>query len=105
MLELYLDAWQRKVEKIGNLNYPTRARQLNLSGSLSMKVAIRYDGSVVEISILESSGNKILDDAALKIVRLAAPFSPLPAEIRKTTDVLEIIRTWQFLPGNRISTH
>ncbi len=102
---LYLDSWQRKIEKVGNLNYPSKARRLNLNGSLKMKVSIRYDGSIEEIAILESSGSKILDDAALRIVRIAAPFNPLPAEIRKTTDVLEIIRVWQFLPGNRISTH
>jgi len=102
---LYLDSWQRKIEKVGNLNYPSKARRLNLNGSLKMRVAIRYDGSIEEIALLESSGSKILDDAALRIVRIAAPFNPLPPEIRKTTDVLEIIRVWQFLPGNRISTH
>jgi protein TonB len=101
---LYLDDWQRKVEKVGTVNYPAQARRNNLQGSLKMKVTIRYDGSIEEISLLESSGSKVLDDAALRIVRLAAPFSPLPPEIRKTTDVLEIIRVWQFLPGNRIST-
>ncbi len=102
---LYLDAWQRKIEKIGNLNYPSKARQLNLNGTLKLKVSIRYDGSIVEVSIIDSSGSTILDQAALRIVRLAAPFSPLPPEIRKTTDILDIIRVWQFLPGNRISTH
>jgi len=102
---LYLDSWQRKIEKVGNLNYPLKAKRENLRGSLKMKVSILYNGSIQEIAILESSGSKILDDAALRIVRMAAPFSPLPPEIRKTTDVLEIIRVWQFLPGNRISTH
>ncbi len=101
---LYLDSWQRKIEKIGNLNYPATARAQNIYGTLRVKVAIRFDGSIEKITILQSSGKKILDDAARRIVRLAAPFSPLPPQIRKTTDVLEIIRTWSFSPNNQLST-
>ena len=100
----YLDAWRRKIERIGNLNYPEEAKRKNLSGSLVLDVSINVDGRVGDISILKSSGHKLLDDAASRIVRLASPFAPLPAEMRKDTDILHITRTWQFLSGNRLST-
>ncbi len=101
---LYLDSWQRKIEKIGNLNYPAKARALKIYGTLQVKVSINQDGSLESVSILQSSGKKILDDAAIRIVRLAAPFTPLPPAIRKTTDVLTIIRTWAFTTNNMLST-
>ena len=92
----YLDSWRRKVEQVGNLNYPEEARRERLYGSLRMLVSIKPDGQLKEVRILDSSGHKVLDDAALRIVRLAAPFAPFPEEMRQSTDVLEIIRTWQF---------
>lgn len=101
---LYLDAWRRKIERIGNLNYPEKAKRENIFGSLSLKVAIKSDGTVNEISILRSSGYKILDDSAIRIVRLAAPFSPLSREMLVDTDILEIVRVWQFQPDNRMRT-
>ncbi|MBV1906484.1 MAG: energy transducer TonB [Pseudomonadales bacterium] len=92
----YLNAWTRKVESVGNINYPGEARRQDLYGELRLLVTITPDGALREVSILESSGHKILDDAALHIVRMAAPFAPFPEEMRRSTDVLEIIRTWQF---------
>jgi protein TonB len=92
----YLQSWRRKVETVGNLNYPEEARRDQLYGSLRLLVSITPDGALKEVRILDSSGHKVLDDAALRIVRLAAPFAPFPEEMRQTTDVLEIIRTWQF---------
>lgn len=92
----YLHSWNRNVEAIGNLNYPEEARRDRLYGSLRMLVAITPDGALKEVRILESSGYKVLDDAALSIVRMAAPFAPFPPEMRANTDVLEIVRTWQF---------
>ena len=92
----YLHSWRRKIENVGNLNYPSEARRRKLYGSLRLMVAIRPDGSLKEVELLESSGHPVLDDAALRIVKLAAPFAPFPDELRKSTDVLEIIRTWQF---------
>jgi len=100
----YLSAWTRKVVSIGNLNYPGEARRRNLYGELRLLVSITPDGALYEVSVLESSGHKILDDAALRIVRLAAPFAPFPEEMRKSTDVLEIIRTWQFRKGTYSSS-
>jgi protein TonB len=98
----YLDAWRRKVERIGNINYPDEARRKKLYGNLVLLVALRADGTIYEIKVRRSSGHKILDDAAIRIVRLAAPYAPFPTEIRKETDVLDITRTWQFLSGNRL---
>ncbi len=98
----YLDAWRRKVERIGNINYPDEARRQKLYGNLVLLVSLRADGSIYELEVRRSSGHKILDDAAIRIVRLAAPYAPFPAEIRKETDILDITRTWQFLSGNRL---
>jgi protein TonB len=93
----YMEAWRAKVERVGNLNYPEEARKRQLSGSLILDVALNPDGSVNQITVRQSSGHKILDDAADRIVRLAAPFAPFPDDIRAETDILHITRTWQFL--------
>ena len=100
----YMAAWQAKIEMIGNLNYPEEARRRNISGNLLLDVAINSDGSVNSISVRRSSGHKLLDDAAIRIVRLAAPFGQMPLEMRRETDILHIIRTWQFLDNNRVVT-
>lgn len=99
----YLEAWRRKVERIGNLNYPDEAKRNRLYGNLMLQVSVRTDGSVEGIRLLHSSGHKVLDDAAMRIVRLAAPYAPFPADIRAETDILDINRTWQFLSNNRLS--
>jgi len=95
----YMRAWVARVERIGNLNYPDEARRRNLHGQLVMTVAMRRDGSIERIDIIQPSGYPILDDAAQRIVRLGEPFAPLP-ETQDGTDILHITRTWQFLPGN-----
>jgi len=100
----YLDAWRRKVEEIGNLNYPDEAKRRSLFGNLLLHVSVRSDGSIEQIRLVRSSGHKILDDAAIRIVRLAAPFAPFPAEIRKEVDVLDITRTWVFERDNKLSS-
>lgn len=92
----YLDAWRAKVEKIGNLNYPKHALRQKLTGSLLLDVAIKPDGSLHSIRVLRSSGHTVLDRAAKRIVRMASPFSPLPKNILKETDILHIPRVWQF---------
>lgn len=99
----YMQAWVDKVERVGNLNYPDEARRKGLSGNLVLDVGIAHDGSVHSITVLKASPYPVLDDAAKRIVRLAAPYSPLPAAIREQVDVLHITRTWQFLPGSRLS--
>lgn len=92
----YMDAWRAKVERIGNLNYPDEAKRRQLTGNLLLDVALNADGSINEISVRRSSGQKILDDAAVRIVELSAPFAPFPPEIRADLDVLHITRTWKF---------
>lgn len=92
----YLHDWRQKVESIGNENFPQEALQQQITGDLRMMVRLLPTGAVEEVVILKSSGERILDDAAQQIVRLAAPFAPFPAEIRKQADRLEIIRTWRF---------
>lgn len=100
----YLDAWRAKVERIGNLNYPEEAVIENLSGSLLLDVAINPDGSLNSVRVLKSSGHKVLDAAAQRIVKLAAPFPPLTKDILKDTDVLHIPRVWQFKSGAGLYT-
>ena len=95
-LSYYFEAWRRKVERVGNLNYPEAARAKGLHGSLRLLVAIAADGTLTDVRVLDPSGHQVLDDAAIRIVRLAAPFAPFPPAMRRNTDVLEIVRTWQF---------
>ncbi len=92
----YMDAWRTKVERIGNLNYPEEAIRKGINGGLLMDVAINPDGSLHSVRILRSSGYEILDRAAKRIVKLAAPFPPLSEAILEDTDVLHIPRMWQF---------
>jgi len=101
---LYLDAWRRRIEAVGNQNYPEQAQQEGIFGSLRMMVALRANGTVQEIRILQSSGERILDEAAVEIVRLSSPFDPFPEEIRADVDILEIIRTWRFHQGNSFTS-
>ena len=100
----YMEAWRTKVERIGNLNYPDEARRQKLSGSLRLGVALNPNGTINEIVLRRSSGHAVLDDAAIRIVKLAAPFAPFPEDIRKDTDILHIERTWQFLRNNRLAS-
>ena len=93
----YMDAWRRKVERVGNLNYPEEAKELNLSGSLQLDVALNKDGTINQITIRRSSGEKVLDDAAIRIVELAAPYAKFPKNIENQIDILHILRTWQFI--------
>ena len=95
----YLQSWRRRVESVGNLNYPEEARRNQLYGDLKLLVTIRPDGSLQNVRVIASSGHKVLDDAALRIVRMAAPYPPFPAEMKKSTDLLEIVRSWQFRPN------
>jgi protein TonB len=101
----YVEDWRLKVERVGNLNYPEAARQLKLYGSLLVTVSIRADGSVEAIRIERSSGHRVLDAAAIKIVEMAAPYSPLPPDIRRDTDILHITRTWTFTKGEELRSN
>jgi protein TonB len=100
----YVDAWQKKVESVGDRNYPEKAKKLKISGTVLMETVINRDGEVADIKLIKSSGHKILDDAAKRIVHLASPFGKLPDEILKQTDVVRIRRFWKFETGNKFST-
>jgi len=99
----YEEDWRQKIERIGTLNYPSQARG-KLYGNLRLTVTIRPDGSVQSVDLDRSSGLKVLDAAAFKIVRMASPFAPFPPNIRKDTDLLVITRTWFFGRGDKIWT-
>ncbi len=97
----YEEDWRAKIERVGTLNYPAEARG-KLYGMLRLTVTIRPDGTVESIDLDRSSGLKVLDQAAFRIVQMAAPFAAFPAEIRKDTDLLVITRTWFFAQGDRV---
>lgn len=99
----YVEDWRLKVERIGTLNYPEAARG-KLYGSLVLSVTIKNDGTLDKVEINRSSGHKILDDAARRIVQMAAPYAPFPPEIRRDTDILEITRSWNFTSDDNLST-
>ncbi len=98
----YLQAWRRKIEQVGTLHFPDEARRKHLYGNLVLLVSLNADGTIHEISLSRSSGHKVLDDAAIRIVRLAAPFAPFPKQIAEKVDILDITRTWQFVGGNSL---
>ncbi len=100
----YIEDWRVKVERIGNLNYPEQARREQIYGKLQLSVSIKADGSIESVEVSRSSGQRILDAAAMRIVRLAAPYPPLPADIRRDTDILTITRTWTFTPSDKLES-
>ena len=102
---LYLDGWRRRIEAIGNLNYPDAARRQKLYGSLRLLVSILPNGSIQKTEILQSSGQAVLDQAALDIVMLASPYEPFPPELSKQADIVEIIRTWRFHEGDALRSY
>lgn len=96
----YLDAWKRKVERLGTINYPLEARRGRLNVNPVLEVTIRADGSLAEALVRRSSGHREIDQAAINILRLAAPFDPFPDAVRKDHDTLRFAYEWQFI-GNR----
>jgi len=92
----YIHNWSKKLERIGNINFPQQAIQLNLSGTLIVNATLDRGGRVTEMQVSVSSGSKILDKAALRIIKLAAPYEPLPKDIREKYDRLNITRTMVF---------
>lgn len=97
----YVEDWRQKIERIGNLNYPAAAKG-RLYGSLVLTVIIKANGDLEKVEVNRSSGQSLLDDAARRIVQMAAPYAPFPESIRRDTDVLEITRTWTFTNADRL---
>jgi protein TonB len=98
----YVEDWRLKVERVGNLNYPEAARAQKLYGNLLLTVSIRSDGSVETVEVNRSSGHRILDAAAVRIVEMAAPYATFPPDVRRDTDILHITRTWTFTKGDEL---
>ena len=98
----YVEDWVTKVERVGNVNYPEAARREGIYGSLKLTVAIYADGRIETIEIDRSSGSKVLDAAATKIVELAAPYASFPEDMRKKADILSITRTWTFTRSDQL---
>ncbi len=101
----YMYRWVEKVERVGNLNYPDAVRRNKLSGAVVMTVGILKNGAIESILIDESSGQRILDDAAKRIVQLASPFEPLTGPLGEETDILYITRTWDFQSSNSVVSY
>lgn len=99
----YMRGWSDRVERVGNLNYPEEARRRGLHGDVLLTVVLGLDGSIKSIEVIQSSGQKVLDAAAERIVRLAAPFPPAPRSAERI-DELNITRTWRFQPNNVLQT-
>ena len=99
----YVEDWRQKVERIGTLNYPEAARG-RVYGNLVLHVGIRSDGTLETVKVRRSSGHQVLDDAAVRIVRMSAPFAPFPPDIRKDGDIIDLVRTWTFTNDNRLRT-
>ena len=100
----YIEDWRSKVERVGTLNYPEEAKG-KLYGSLLLSVTIKSDGAVDKVEINRSSGHRVLDDAARRIVTMAGPYAAFPADIRRDTDLLIITRSWNFTRSNSLETN
>jgi protein TonB len=99
----YIEDWRLKIERVGNLNYPDEARQKKLYGSLQLTVHIKSDGTLGGVDIDRSSGSKILDEAAVRIVKLASPYAVFPEDIRRDYDILDVTRTWTFTRSDQLA--
>ena len=100
----YVEDWRQKVERVGNLNYPEAAKG-KAYGSLLLSVIIRADGSVQQVLVDRSSGHRVLDDAARRIVQMASPYAAFPPDIARDTDIIEITRTWTFTTSDRLQAN
>jgi protein TonB len=98
----YVEDWVTKVERVGNVNYPEAARRQGIYGSLKLTVSIYADGRIEAVEVDRSSGSKVLDAAAIKIVELAAPYAAFPDDMRKKADILSITRTWTFTRSDQL---
>lgn len=100
----YVEDWRLKIERVGNLNYPEAARRQKLYGSLLLTVSIRSDGSLERVEVERTSGSRILDAAAVRIVEMSGPFAAFPSDIKRDTDILHITRTWTFTKADSLES-
>jgi len=95
----YLEMWRRRVERVGNANYPVEARSRGLQGRLVLEIVLNADGTIRQLATRRASAHAELDDAAYRAVRQAAPFAPFPRRIRAETDVLRFLYEWRYEAG------
>jgi protein TonB len=100
----YLDRWKRKIETIGVKYFPEQALIEGISGSPTLEVIIGSSGQLQEVIVRQTSGSRVLDQAALEILRRAAPFDPFPEAVRLDYDTLRFAYKWQFSHTNVQST-
>jgi protein TonB len=92
----YLDRWKRKIETTGVKYFPEQSVLRELTGSPTLEVTINASGQLDEVIVRRSSGSRVLDQAALNILRRASPFDPFPEAIRMDYDQLRFAYKWQF---------
>ena len=100
----YMRDWVERIERVGNLNYPQQLREQHVHGDVILTVGLNRDGSLHDVDVTKSSGYDVIDKAAIAIVKLCAPFPPLPTDSKEEVDILYITRTWQFQPGPAMKT-
>jgi protein TonB len=96
---VYLDGWRRKIERVGTMNFPAVARRSKVSGTPVIEVTIGADGKLLQTTLRRSSGHAEIDEAAMRILKLAAPFDPFSGELASKHDEIRIAYEWQFLGG------
>jgi protein TonB len=96
---VYLDSWRRKIERVGTMNFPDVARRQKLSGTPVIEVTIGADGRLLNTVVRRSSGHAEIDEAAMRILKLAAPYDPCPSALNDKHDEIRIAYEWQFLGG------
>jgi len=101
----YMKYWVEKVERVGNLNYPDAARRSRLTGALILTVGIKKNGDIESVTLDESSDQRVLDDAARRIVELSGPFEPLQGKLAEQADIIYITRTWEFRGNDSLTTY
>lgn len=100
----YLDRWRQKVERVGSVHFPGQAARRGLSGTVTVEVAVRADGSLRDVRIIKPSRHKVLDRAVLRILHLAAPFAPFPERMRRRAGTIHFAYEWRFLAGQGTRT-
>jgi protein TonB len=96
---VYLDIWRRKIERVGTINFPDVARRKQLSGTPVIEVTIGSDGKLLNTVIRRTSGHAEIDEAAMRILKLASPYDPFPGAMNAKHDQIRIAYEWQFLGG------
>jgi periplasmic protein TonB len=97
---VYLDSWRRKIERVGTMNFPDVARRQKLAGTPVIEVTIGSDGKLLQTVVRRSSGHAEIDEAAMRILKLAAPYDPFPGDLSAKHDQIRIAYEWQFLGGS-----